>query len=325
MIGAEATAAAADRVHATSAAMNTSTKLSQATQEKDAQPDTFHKFPKLPQELQDRVWMFACAVEKVVEVRFSEDADDPKNTFVASVPTLLHTCRDSRCEGLRYYRKIDSEETTRPAYFNPEADVLYLRIADDNKLLHSLGLGYHNVPRAVTGIQEAIAVFPFKDSVRKLAIPYYGMSDIPAASRLVRPRMPIILQFAKLDEVRLVHEFTLNGSSPKADEHESRENCDCCTESTRQYPVGPRSTVLLSASRAEFHQENHALSRLDVSRNHAELIHGFIEYFKKALKGRDFGDRGRPSFTIAGVIHEKSYKDLHKAKMGRQGRGCRTN
>ncbi|KAF4636717.1 hypothetical protein G7Y89_g1367 [Cudoniella acicularis] len=103
----------------------------------------FLPFKRLPQELQDRIWVEAVAYfepsslteTRVVEiVKSYESSNDPNSTQVSwtctskcPVPGLLHTCRDSRHIALRRWRlSFANSHALGRIYFDFANDVLWL-------------------------------------------------------------------------------------------------------------------------------------------------------------------------------------------------------
>ncbi|RYO74014.1 hypothetical protein DL764_011021 [Monosporascus ibericus] len=84
----------------------------------------FEFFPRLPAELRLEIWRLSCS-ERVVEVFY--DSDEDRCLTTSKPPAILHTCRESRNEGLRIFRKSFGTTSHEPRiYFCPELDTLYL-------------------------------------------------------------------------------------------------------------------------------------------------------------------------------------------------------
>ncbi|TVY14626.1 hypothetical protein LARI1_G006159 [Lachnellula arida] len=95
-----------------------------ATTNADPRPPTaFHSFPKLPLELQLRVWEFSITAA-YVDIKW----DSTQRVFASNrkIPALLHVSQTSRREGLKHYRLsfASSPEFAR-IYFSPELDTAY--------------------------------------------------------------------------------------------------------------------------------------------------------------------------------------------------------
>ncbi|RFU29986.1 hypothetical protein B7463_g6378, partial [Scytalidium lignicola] len=72
----------------------------------------FHKFPLLPSELRLKIWSLALDISRTIKVNLKKDIvrPGPGHRYAQSfnsptpVPALLHTCRESRFEGLTIYK-----------------------------------------------------------------------------------------------------------------------------------------------------------------------------------------------------------------------------
>lgn len=89
--------------------------------------ERFTMFPKLPMEVQSRIWELSLEENRIVKVRFSDRPRSSKHDFISTVPTVLQICQGSRQEGLRHY-KLDlvTRHSLNKAYFNFNTDILYI-------------------------------------------------------------------------------------------------------------------------------------------------------------------------------------------------------
>ena len=62
----------------------------------------FFRFPKLPTSVRDRIWKHSIPSGRVVDVVFDEN-QDKYFSFHAIVPAILHTSKEARSVGLRFY------------------------------------------------------------------------------------------------------------------------------------------------------------------------------------------------------------------------------
>ncbi|QSZ37518.1 hypothetical protein DSL72_008616 [Monilinia vaccinii-corymbosi] len=71
----------------------------------DVAPTTFTCFKSLPAELRLLIWGMACGQQRNVNIGFRSIADD-LFTYASNTPApgVLYTCRESRDEGLKYYK-----------------------------------------------------------------------------------------------------------------------------------------------------------------------------------------------------------------------------
>lgn len=129
-----------------------------------AEANSFTSFSKLPNELQNKIWAYACKVPRVLEIVGSKPGyvtlfhdlcylctDRVGNVYFAAktqlVPAVLPTCYLSRQQALKtysnvYFRKrigqypeyTDLRESY--FYFNSAIDTLYLRYMDHNSMLY---------------------------------------------------------------------------------------------------------------------------------------------------------------------------------------------
>lgn len=87
-------------------------------------PPNFESFSLLPAELRLEIWRLSCS-ERVVEVFYHSEEDRCLTT--SRPPAILHTCRESRNEGLRIFKKSFGTKSHEPnLYFCPYLDTLYL-------------------------------------------------------------------------------------------------------------------------------------------------------------------------------------------------------
>ncbi|KAK7753683.1 hypothetical protein SLS62_004305 [Diatrype stigma] len=87
-------------------------------------PSNFEFFSQLPAELRLEIWRLSCS-ERVVEVFYNSEEDRCLTT--SRPPAILHTCRESRNEGLRIFKNSFGTNSHEPnIYFCPYLDTLYL-------------------------------------------------------------------------------------------------------------------------------------------------------------------------------------------------------
>lgn len=89
--------------------------------------ERFTLFPKLPMEVQFRIWEMSLEENRIVKVRFSDRPRSSKHDFISTVPTILQICQGSRKEGLRHYSlDLATRHSLNKAYFNFDKDILYI-------------------------------------------------------------------------------------------------------------------------------------------------------------------------------------------------------
>lgn len=81
----------------------------------------FSKFSSLPTEVRLKIWNTVCNYERVVCVQEPSYITSRTNT-----PAVLHTCRESRTEGLKVYQ-ISFQSAWNTVYFNPTREILYIK------------------------------------------------------------------------------------------------------------------------------------------------------------------------------------------------------
>jgi len=87
---------------------------------------TFEMFPKFPPEIRLKIWKLAPQ-RRLVLVCFSWDGRKKRYKFVATIPEILHTCRESRHEGLKFYHRVfDSKWANNGVYFDFDMDIFGL-------------------------------------------------------------------------------------------------------------------------------------------------------------------------------------------------------
>ena len=73
------------------------------TEPSDAAPEgDFVRFPKLPASVRDRIWKDSIPGGRVVAIVFGKD-QDRYFSFHAVIPSILHTSKESRAVGLKFY------------------------------------------------------------------------------------------------------------------------------------------------------------------------------------------------------------------------------
>ena len=121
-------------------------------------PSTFHPFPLLPSELRIKVWNFVVSVPRVVTVSCEKEKIRTRRiakSFVSqtAVPALLHTCRESRHEGLLTYTPAFKTETS-PNYIYVSFEHDAIRCADS--MLEYVGEEeVKRVQRLILAVQDA--------------------------------------------------------------------------------------------------------------------------------------------------------------------------
>jgi hypothetical protein len=98
---------------------------------------TFTVFPKLPLEIQMKIWDEAASEPQVVElVKTKKNRTDVIDlqlpaveacACVSGTPPLLHTCHNSRTAALKKYQLYFLKELLHPIYFNSEYDTISLK------------------------------------------------------------------------------------------------------------------------------------------------------------------------------------------------------
>jgi hypothetical protein len=96
----------------------------------DSQLEEFKLFPYLPLELRIIVWQFASQEKRVITIKNSSQTtreEDLKATHDAkTVPSILHTCQESRVICQNYYRlRLCAISHQNPIYFSYDHDVLH--------------------------------------------------------------------------------------------------------------------------------------------------------------------------------------------------------
>ncbi len=104
--------------------------------------DSFTHFPKLPTELQVKIWSYSCVepyvTPRVVRVTFQPDTESFWYYF--TVQPVLQVCRLSRSIAQKFYPSI-VPTSTYPVYFNSAVDFLYCKA-----LLHEWHPGFEFSP-----------------------------------------------------------------------------------------------------------------------------------------------------------------------------------
>ncbi|KAK1529741.1 hypothetical protein CPAR01_12053 [Colletotrichum paranaense] len=84
-----------------------------------------HPFPRLPTKLRMRIWLLSLPNTRTVSIR-CDTSHSTWGTSPAKVPAILHACRESRQEAIRFYGNLKFGIAGVPKiYFNPEVDVLH--------------------------------------------------------------------------------------------------------------------------------------------------------------------------------------------------------
>ncbi|KAI0542966.1 hypothetical protein GGR58DRAFT_3469 [Xylaria digitata] len=87
-------------------------------------PPPFTFFARLPTELRLQIWRSSCH-RRVVDVYY--DSKKCRCITTATVPAVLQTCHESRCEALRIYKRSFGTVSHEPRiYFNRDIDTLYI-------------------------------------------------------------------------------------------------------------------------------------------------------------------------------------------------------
>jgi hypothetical protein len=146
---------ASQRVHQQAAAQstpsrairNTMVRRGQASSQRQARQraletplviaTTFHGFPKLPKELQLKIWNFLIPRPRIIELKavtitsYLDEDSDSEITYDRCIamtphPVLLHICQDSRFLAQKIYKLSFENELKWPVYMDPTCDVLLL-------------------------------------------------------------------------------------------------------------------------------------------------------------------------------------------------------
>ncbi|KAI5867957.1 hypothetical protein GGS23DRAFT_4210 [Durotheca rogersii] len=101
----------------------------------------FHLFPYLPAEIRLEIWNHNLPGPRIVEIKCTRSATifepqyggkpTPICTSASPIPINLHTCRESRLEGLKRYRLLfDIGPQAGRFFFDPLRDTLYFGARD---------------------------------------------------------------------------------------------------------------------------------------------------------------------------------------------------
>jgi hypothetical protein len=97
---------------------------------------TLHKFPKLPKEIQVKIWKLLIPGPRIIQLKreiitttVGEEDEDSEIVYercvsLAPHPVLLHVCHDSRYMAKKIYKVCLEEELKWPVYMDPNNDVL---------------------------------------------------------------------------------------------------------------------------------------------------------------------------------------------------------
>ncbi|KAK5661263.1 hypothetical protein OQA88_11157 [Cercophora sp. LCS_1] len=85
----------------------------------------FSLFNFLPAELRLEIWRQSCQ-PRIVEIRYAQDQD--RCLTPTRPPSILHACRESRHEALRfcYVKAFGTKTNNAEIYFSPTLDILYI-------------------------------------------------------------------------------------------------------------------------------------------------------------------------------------------------------
>ncbi|KAH6672408.1 hypothetical protein B0J14DRAFT_564042 [Halenospora varia] len=101
-------------------------------------PTTFHPFSQLPIELQIQIWEFALSSLPPRLLEIHESEGDPTRCF-APLPSLLHTCHQSRYLALKFYTLSFITSQGRGFYIDYEKDIIYFGPNSEfRELVHNL-------------------------------------------------------------------------------------------------------------------------------------------------------------------------------------------
>ncbi|PMD45687.1 hypothetical protein L207DRAFT_617436 [Hyaloscypha variabilis F] len=104
-----------------------------ALQSGRVKPTTFHSFPKLPKELQLKIWKLLILGPRIIELKAVEVIEEVDEWSELSCerciaqndhPVLLHICSDSRYLAQQIYKLSFEDELKWPVYMDPDRDVL---------------------------------------------------------------------------------------------------------------------------------------------------------------------------------------------------------
>lgn len=89
---------------------------------------TFKFFPKLPRELQIKIWSHSlevpCVTPRIVQVNYHPTRNSFSYSF--TVPPALQVCHVSRLVALKIYLSL-VPDSSHPVYFNPAVDSMYCK------------------------------------------------------------------------------------------------------------------------------------------------------------------------------------------------------
>jgi len=138
----------------------------------------FTLFPKLPAELQLKIWKMAIHVPHIVKIAYSEGFKDgipllndrESRVAINSVasqtgpPAILHVCHASRTEALKVYKAYRAHDLVNSFFYNPSLDTLLMENANVWGKFGTLGLHVNDITgkdEAKLMIQVAIPIAAF--------------------------------------------------------------------------------------------------------------------------------------------------------------------
>jgi len=133
---------------------------------KASQLKEFRLFSNLPPELRILVWQFASQEIRVITVKNSSQTtrgEDLKATHDAeTVPSILHTCQESRAISQNYYKlRLGATFHQKPIYFSYDHDVLHFPQIQDLVVLYRL---------AKRNQESWVEWFKLKDNLKTMII-----------------------------------------------------------------------------------------------------------------------------------------------------------
>jgi hypothetical protein len=165
----------------------------------DSKPETFTRFPDLPPEIRREIWKYLLPGPRIIHIMGSHRTNGGQ-CFVDTVeiPTLLHTCQESRSLALKRYKLSFEPHLRHPVYFDFSSDALLLQNEKVLSMFFERSKG--SITSEVTMVRTIGIALPFLEQAQRMHI----VDDLLFLMSVSDGMLKATARFGNLREIVLV-------------------------------------------------------------------------------------------------------------------------
>ncbi|CZR56701.1 uncharacterized protein PAC_06590 [Phialocephala subalpina] len=267
---------------------------------------SFTPFPKLPVELQVRIWQYACRGPRLVKLKKLAARSFGRNQYTVIPPPLLRTCKISRKEALRVYEKEkktnEANQVTSSKWMRYDYDILHIK---DLSFAGFAGWCYGTAHKSPKCLQHMETIAVSRDLINLTQREYLNAS-FEAVIRAYFPKLRLLII---LIDDRTNIKYTWNISGEGYQEYEKDEPTKA-REGLVRLHSGPFKEVIVNKQYAQYIEQGLQSNFDRLSRLHNNYVAPYSVVMGYSLPAWVEGsDHGRVPDDYAGAYAEGSFID----------------